>query len=70
MIINSNKLRKKVKVLCALQDITYKEISEYLDIKIGSFYNYMSGSYELSEEKQILLNEILDTLTEVELNVE
>lgn len=70
MIIDSNKLRKKVKVLCALQDITYKEISEYLDIKIGSFYNYMSGSYELSEEKQILLNEILDTLTEVELNVE
>lgn len=70
MIINSNKLRKKVKVLCALQDITYKEISEYLDIKIGSFYNYISGSYELSEEKQILLNEILDTLTEVELNVE
>lgn len=70
MIIDSNKLRKKVKVLCALQDITYKEISEYLDIKIGSFYNYISGSYELSEEKQILLNEILDTLTEVELNVE
>ena len=68
MAINSDKLRKRVKVLCALQNITYKEISEYLEIKLGSFYNYMSGSYDLSEEKQVLLNDILDTLIEVEIN--
>lgn len=66
MIIDNDKLRKKVKVLCALQDISYKEISEYLEIKIGSFYNYMSGSYDLSEEKQILLNDIIDTLKEID----
>lgn len=66
MIIDNDKLRKKVKVLCALQDISYKEISEYLEIKIGSFYNYMSGSYDLSEEKQILLNDIIDTLREID----
>ena len=66
MIIDNDKLRKKVKVLCALQDISYKEISEYLEIKIGSFYNYMSGSYDLSEEKQILLNDIIDTLMEID----
>ena len=66
MIIDNDELRKKVKVLCALQDISYKEISEYLEIKIGSFYNYMSGSYDLSEEKQILLNDIIDTLKEID----
>ena len=66
MIIDNDKLRKKVKVLCALQNISYKEISEYLEIKIGSFYNYMSGSYDLSEEKQILLNDIIDTLKEID----
>ena len=66
MIIDNDKLRKKVKVLCALQDISYKEISEYLEIKIGSFYNYMSGSYDLSEDKQILLNDIIDTLKEID----
>ena len=66
MIIDNDKLRKKVKVLCALQDISYKEISEYLEIKIGSFYNYMRGSYDLSEEKQILLNDIIDTLREID----
>ena len=66
MIIDNDKLRKKVKVLCALQNISYKEISEYLEIKIGSFYNYMSGSYDLSEEKQVLLNDIIDTLKEID----
>ena len=36
-------LRKRIKVLCALQNITYTEIAEYLEIKRSSFYNWLSG---------------------------
>lgn len=57
-------LRKEVKILCAIQNITYKEISEYLEIKPNSFYNYINGSYELSEEKKIRLKEVINTLKE------
>ena len=61
---NCNKLRKKVKLLCALQpDIKYAEIAEYLEIKINSFYNFMSGYYDLSLEKQEVLKEVIDNLS-------
>jgi len=36
-------LRKKVKLLKALQGISYKEISEYLGIKTNSLYNFLKG---------------------------
>ena len=36
-------LRKKVKLIKALQGISYKEISEYLDIKTNSLYNFLKG---------------------------
>ena len=57
-------LRKKVKVLKALQNVSYKEIAEYLEIKQQSFYNWLKGSYDLSFKKQIKLQEIIITLKE------
>lgn len=45
-------LRKRVKLLHALQDIKYKEIAEYLEIKQGSFTNWLNGYYDLGEKKQ------------------
>ena len=57
-------LRKKVKMLKALQGITYKEIAEYLEIKNSSFYSWIYGNYNLSRAKQSRLNEILNTLEE------
>lgn len=36
-------LRKKVKVLKALQNVTYTEIAEDLEINRNSFYNWLSG---------------------------
>ena len=59
--MNEN-LRKQVKVLKALQNINYKEIAEYLEIKQQSFYSWLKGSYDLSFNKQIKLQEILSIL--------
>ncbi len=57
-------LRKRVKLLRALQDIKYKEIAEYLEINKNSFYNWLKGQYDLSNEKQIRLAEIISNLKE------
>ena len=57
-------LRNQVKLLKALQDISYISISEYLEIKPNSFYNWLKGQYNLSQEKAELLKEIIDTLKE------
>ena len=57
-------LRKQVKLLKALQDISYKEIAEYLEINKNSFYNWLKGYYDFSAEKEQRLIEILSFITD------
>ena len=57
-------LRKKVKVLKALQNVTYTEIAEDLEINRNSFYNWLSGQYDLSKEKENRLIEIINLISE------
>ena len=57
-------LRKKVKVLKALQNVTYTEIAEDLEINRNSFYNWLSGQYELSKSKENRLIEIINLISE------
>lgn len=57
-------LRKQVKILKALQNISYKEIAEYLEINQNSFYNFINGQYNLSQEKAERLQEIIINLKE------
>lgn len=59
------KLRDQVKIVKALYgDIfTYKDLADYLNININSFYNWLNGYYNLGKEKeeklQVLINDIL-----------
>lgn len=57
-------MRKQVKELKCFQDISYKELAEYLEIKQNSFYNFMKGYYNLSFEKAQQLQEIITNLKE------
>ena len=57
-------LRKKVKELKVYQDISYKEVAEYLEIQRNSFYNWLKGYYNLNEENQKRLQQIIDNLKE------
>lgn len=57
-------LRKQVKLLKALQNISYKEIAEHLEINQHSFYNWLKGYYSLSEKKEQRLIEILALITD------
>lgn len=60
------KLRKDVKLLKALQGVSYTELAEYLEIHKNSFYNWLNGYYNLSIEKEKRLMEIIDLLTDTE----
>lgn len=58
-------LRKKTKMLKALQNITYTELAEHLEINRNSFYNWLNGYYNLSADKEKRLLEIITLLSEV-----
>lgn len=60
----NDKLRKEVKLLKALQGISYKEIAEFLEIRQDSFYNWLKGYYEFSEERQRRLLDVIACLKE------
>lgn len=57
-------LRTEVKLLKAMQGITYKELAEDLEIRQDSFSNWLRGKYELGLEKQKLLAELIAILKE------
>lgn len=59
-----DKLRKEVKLLKALQQISYKEIAEYLELPPKSFYNWLNGQYEFGEKRKERLKDIIETLKE------
>jgi transposase len=57
-------LRKQIKILKALQSISYGEIAEHLEIHRNSFYNWLKGYYNLSAEKEKRLIEIIEFISE------
>lgn len=57
-------LRQRVKLIKALQGITYKELAEYIELPPRSFYNWLDKQFEFSEERETRLKEILDILQE------
>ena len=59
-----NELRKEIKLLKALQGVSYNEIAEHLEIHRNSFYNWLKGYYNLSEEKENRLIEIINLISE------
>lgn len=59
-----NKLREQVKLLKALQNVSYMEIADYLEIHRNSFYNWLKGYYDFSAEKQERLIEIIGLISE------
>lgn len=59
-----NKLRQEVKLLKALQGISYTEVAEYLEIKPNSLYCWLNNQYELSFSKALRLQEVISMLKE------
>lgn len=60
----NNELRKQVKLLKALQGISYKELAEYLEIKVNSLYSWLRGNYDFSEKRLAMLQNVITNLKE------
>ena len=58
-----DKLREEVK-LCKVynSDWSFKQIAEAIDITPNSFYNWLNGYYELSDQKKSELRELISNL--------
>lgn len=59
-------LRMAVKVYKAKNDTNYKAIANELNMNKNSFYNWLRGCYDLSEEKVCVLQAILNNRKEKE----
>lgn len=63
--MNQNEnLRLKVRMLKATTGISYKQLSNSIDIKYRSFLNWLGGQYELSYQKAYKLEQIVNKLKE------
>lgn len=61
----NDELRKQCKELKLFQGVAYTEIAGFLEVKRNSFYNWLKGYYDFSEERQARLKEIIAFLKEV-----
>lgn len=61
--MKQEELRKKVRILKATQDISYKELAEMIELRDSSMYNWLRNQYDLSYEKAKLLADIVALLT-------
>lgn len=59
-----DELRKEIKLLKALQGVSYTEIAEHLEIHRNSLYNWLNGQYQFSADKESRLIEIIGFLKE------
>ena len=57
-------LRQQVKLLKALQNISYKELAELIEIKQDSFYCWLKGYYDFGLQRQQRLKEIIELIKE------
>lgn len=61
----NDELRKQCKELKVFQGVPYTEIAGFLEVKRNSFYNWLKGYYDFSEERQARLKEVIACLKEV-----
>ena len=63
--MNQDKLREQVRLAKALnQEWNYRVISEIIDINPCSFYNWLHGYYQLSDQRAAMLQTVIDDLLE------
>ena len=60
----NDKVRKQVRLLKALQNISYKEIAGYLEIRPDSLSAWLKGNYDFSEKRLSMLQDIITNLKE------
>ena len=60
--MKQDSLRENVRLLKAVNHISYKEIAQYMEMNVNSFYNFMSGAFDLGYDNQKKLERILSEI--------
>lgn len=64
-IMNQDKLREQVRIAKALnEDWNYSVMSEIIGINVYSFYNWLHGYYQFSQQRAAMLQTVIDDLLE------
>jgi ribosome-binding protein aMBF1 (putative translation factor) len=60
-MINQDELRKQCRIAKAVSnnELSFKELAQAININDYSFYNWINGSYELSDKKARYLQDIV-----------
>lgn len=61
-MIDNNKARIEVKLLKAMNDVSYTEFAEMCGLKKGVIYNWLNGSFELGEDRLSIVDELITNL--------
>lgn len=55
-------LRKDVRKLKAINQVSYKELADYISISTSSMYSWLAGHFDFSAERKRLLQDIVQDL--------
>lgn len=61
-MIDNKTARKEVKLLKALNDVTYQEFSEMIGLSKGTIYTWLNGQFDLGSEKLSAVEELIADL--------
>ena len=61
---NDTTLRTRVKEIKCYQNVNYKELAEYMEMKPQTFYSWLQGLFNFSDANRQKLEDILDILKE------
>lgn len=60
--MTNEELRKEVKLLKALNDITYSELGEMMNLSKSTIYNWIDGQFDFGEKRSQELLELVTNL--------
>ena len=61
-MVDNNKLRKEVRLLKALNEVSYGEVAEMIGLSRSSFSNWLNGNYDFGEQRTAQLEELIQDL--------
>lgn len=60
--MGQDEIRKRVRLLKATQNISYKDLAESLEISKSSMYNWMHSQFDLSDKRAQQLVRVISDL--------
>lgn len=60
--MDQERIRKRAKLLKATQNVSYKELAEYLEISTSTMYNWLHCQFDFSEHRALCVATLYNKL--------